>query len=553
MAKLSENITYKSGFYNNKVVNGVNDRPYTAEEMRNPYRAVYTDGVRPTSDGTAGNELKVVASNGRYIAVSTGFAILGGAWFINESAYLIELDPAIDTTRYDCVIIQNDDNDNARSSKIYVKSLGHKPTIDDLEPRDGNIYEICVGYVTVPPTTDIITDDLITDTREDGVLCNLMSGVGATVVRTFRNTYYSESENQADIPIGIPQYNRTRDTLIVAVEGRILTEGINYTVVDNSKITLTIGLPVVGTKIDFEVLKNVNAAGAETVVQEVAQLRNEVTANNKKLEYDYYCNGVNDNEVISYLVTDFLRSGTDSNSRKFNIIGHFGYYRMMSGEGSSSNPYNLFDFIIENTMEFTRNVTLDFTSCDEIRFTPNDNATNVIFNSQKIRVVGANVRASNSSIGTIVRVFNSSRYPIACENCRFWITGYQDSIIARNGTFINCRGSITNSINNSYCFNVTPYGAVELIGGEYYSYVGSSTSNVAAVIGQSGSTSVSILHGVSVPAKARGSYKQTHAIYQMTGGGYVSCYGLITTLPTQLMDGQSHIAGTIPLDKENLI
>lgn len=541
--------TYKGGFYNNKVVNGNNDRVYSAADVRKPYDVIYTDGIKPDHDGTAGDNLKVIANaSGNGVEVLKGFAKVGGAWFENTANFQITLDNPISTTSYDCVILRNDDNDNVRDCSIYVKRLANKPTINDLI-RDGGIYELCLAYVVISTNSLVIEDANIVDTRTDGELCNVMSGVGSNVVRTYKNRYFSESENQDLIPIGIKEFDRTRDTLSVIIEGRINN---NYSIVDNEYIQLDIALSVVGTRIDFEVSKSVNAANSYTIVQEVGDLIEQVRVNNDKLQYDYYCNGVNDNEIISYMVTEYLRSGTDSGSRKFNIIGHFGYTRTMSGEGTSSNPYNLFDFIIENTAEFTRNVTLDFTGCNEIRFTPIDNATNVVFNSQKIRIVGANIRVSNNSVGTIVRVFNSSRYPITCENCRFWITGYQDSIIARNGTFINCRGSITNTTNNSYCFNATPYGVVNLIGGEYFAYVGN-TTNVAAIIGQSGETSVSVLHGVSVPTKARSGMKQTHAIYQMTGGGYVSCYGLITTLPTQLVSGQSHIAGTIPLDKENLI
>lgn len=538
--------TYRSGFYNNR-----NDgKVYDAVDIRKPYNVIYSDGIKPDHDGLPNNNLKVNAYGGMKIAITTGFAKLGGAWFENNSSYIIELDAPVATNRYDCVILRNDDSEDVRDSQIYIKSLNHVPTIEDLT-RDDLVYEVCIGYVTVTPTTTNIAQSNITDTRVDGQLCNVMSGVGATVVRTLRNTYYSESENQSLIPIGINQFDRTRDILNVMIEGRITTA---YSIRDNDYITLNIGLPVVHTKIDFEVIKNVNAASAETVVQEVAQLRSEVTANNNKLQYDYYCNGVNDNEMISYLVVSFLKAAKDDTSRKFNIIGQFGYSRAMTGSGTSSNPYNLFDFILDEDVNgnFTRHVTLDFTSCNEINFVPTDKSSNVIFKSQSIRIVGANVRASNNTTGTVVRVFNSSQFPITCENCRFWITGYQDSIIARNGTFINCRGSITNTMENSYCFNVSPNGVLNLIGGEYYSYVADFVS-VAAIVGQSGTTSVAILNGVSAPTKDRSGLFQSYAIYQMTGAGYVSCYGLITKLSNQLSSGQSNIAGTIPLSKEGLI
>ena len=546
MPKYSTIKTYRSGFYTNK-----NDgRVYSAEDMRKPYDVIYTDGIKPDADGMPNDNLKVSVHSPMEIVISSGYAKLGGAWFENTSNYIIELDSPVANVRYDCVILRNDDSEAVRDSQIYILSLDHEPTISDLT-RNGVVYEVCVAYVIVQPTTTALTEDDIVDTRIDGQLCNVMSGVGAVVVRTYRNTYFSETSNQTLIPIGIKQFDKTRDTLNVLIEGRLTT---SYTINDNDYITLDIGLPVVGTKIDFEVIKNVNAAGAETIVQEVGYLMNEVATNSKKLEFDYYCNGVNDNELISYLVTGFLKaSREDDNSRKFNIIGHFGYTRAMSGTGTSSNPYNLFDFILDEDVhgDFTRNVTLDFTSCDGIEYTPSNGTTSVIFKSQKIKVVGANIRAANNAEGTTIRVFNVSQYPITCEHCRFWITGYQDSIIARTGTFINCRGSITNTMENSYCFNVSPNGVLNLIGGEYYSYVADFVS-VSAVVGQSGTTSVSILNGVSAPEKTRSGLFQSHSIYQMNGAGYVSCYGLITKLSTQLASGQSNIAGTIPLDKEGI-
>ena len=542
------NKTFRGGFYTSVG----DDRVYQAEDVRKPYDVIYTSGIKPDADGTAGEVLKVVSIGGLQIAVQSGFAKLGGAWFENTSSYFITLDNATSNTRWDCVILVNDDNLEKRAPDIVIRTLDHQPTIDDLTRTD-KVYEVCLGYIKVESTTDAIEQEDIVDTRMDGYLCNVMSGVGAAVVRTYKNTYWDNGVNQTDIPIGISQYDRSRDSLTVFIEGRVTTA---YDIVDNSKISLHIGLPLAHTRVDFEVVKSVNAAGADTVVLEVAELRKEIDVNNHKLEYDYYCNGINDNEVISYMVTEFLRSASNSDSRKFNIIGHFGYYRPMSGEGTTSNPYKLFDFIIENTGDFARNAIVDFSSCDVINFTPIAGKENLIFNTQKITIIGMNIRASSDEADTIVRVFDSARYTtkhhVTCERCRFWITGYKDSIIARNGTFINCRCSITNKTNNSYCFNVTPYGMLELVGGECYAYVGN-TTNVAAIVGQSGETSVSVLHGVSAPTKVRSGYNQTHAIYQISGGGYVSTSGLITTLPRQLASGQSSEVGTIPLNKENII
>lgn len=274
--------TFKGGFYNSRKVNGADDRVYTAEDLRRPYDTVYSDGILPQPDGTAGTTLQVTATSGMGIAVGIGHAKLGGAWFENTAIYGITLDTAGSADRYDCVIIRNDDTEAVREPSIYIKSLDHIPTVADLT-RSEQIYEICVAYVLVKALSSSISASNIVDTRTDGSLCNVMSGVGATVAVTLENTYYSTTVNQTVIPIGIAEYNRSRDSLVVMVEGRVFTQGVNYTINDNESITLAIGLPVLGTKVQFQVVRNVNASGADSIVQEVVAMRAELNAINNAI------------------------------------------------------------------------------------------------------------------------------------------------------------------------------------------------------------------------------------------------------------------------------
>lgn len=538
--------TYRGGFYNNRVINGQNDRVYTAEDVRKPYDTVFTDGIMPEADGTAGDCLKITATGGMGISVGVGNAKLGGAWFENERPFNITLDVGGDALRYDCVIIRNDDTDDVREPSIYIKSLSAPPKVGDLI-RNDYIYEICVGYVQVAALASKIGN--IVDTRTHGTLCNVMSGVGATVVRTYKNVYFSESANQTVIPIGIKQYNKAKDRLTVIVEGRVFTEDANYTIADdNSTITLAIGLPVVGTRIDFEVTKNVNAAGAETVVQEVAELRKEMTAVNKKLEFDYYCNGVNDNIVISNLVRQ-LYTVDDYRSYKLNIIGHLGIAAPFGGDGTTASPYAWFDFV--NPAATNRIVTVDFTNASVITPPIIDGVSNVVFRTSKINIVGATVIANNSTVDTAIKILNASSGAIKCENCRFWITAYKDSVIAITGTFKDCRGSVANTVNNSYCFLPASSGLIRIIGGEYYAYAGGSYSS--AIVGQSGANSVSILYGVNAPTVERSGYLQTNSLLQWTGGGMLNCTDLVSALPLVVVAGISNIRGTIAQSKPNLM
>lgn len=536
--------TYWGGFYNNKKTNGVDDRVYTAEDIRKPYDVIYSDGVKPDADGTAGESLKVSVTGEMSITVGRGHAKLGGAWFTNGNLYTIVLDTATSEDRYDCVIVRNDDSDDVRAPQIYIKSLATVPTSADLTRTD-KIYEICLAYVRVPAFATEITEDNLVDTREDGELSNTMSGVGATVIRTFRGTYFSKTAGQTVIPIAVP-FVKSRDSLTVIVEGRIFAQGENYTITDDDNITLAIGLPVVGTRVDFVNQRNVNAAGAETVVKEVADLIDEMAVVKNKLQYDYVCNGVNDNVNISNIVKAFY-SLDFYHSMKLHIIGHFGFTQMASGEGTNANPYKLFDFGTFQSAPKPK-VILDFTECNEIAVNVENGKYTIIFGGSAIDVIGANVYASNTTADTVIRMFDNAVIRLKAEDCRFWITGYKNCIIANNGTFVNCRGSIANATENSYCFMPSTYGIVRINGGEYYAYTGNSAKQ-SAIVGQSDNNAVSILNGVSAPTIARSGYYQTNSLLQWTGGGVLCSTDLISALPLVVVSGISNIRGTIALSK----
>ena len=137
------------------------------------------------------------------------------------------------------------------------------------------------------------------------------------------------------------------------------------------------------------------------------------------------------------------------------------------------------------------------------------------------------------------------------ENCRFWITSYQDSLIANNGTFTNCSGSVANVINNSFCFIPYTGSLLRINGGEYYAYTGAS-DKVSAVVGQSAANAVSILYAVSAPALNRSGFYQTNSIVQYAGGGLMNCTDLVSALAATVTSGISDIRGTIALSKAGM-
>ena len=260
-------------------------------------------------------------------------------------------------------------------------------------------------------------------------------------------------------------------------------------------------------------------------------------------DYTYICNGSTDNVEISNIVKAFLNGGTDYRTIKLNVIGTIGMTAPANGNGSTTT-YGWFDFDVETN----RRVHIDFSNCSQINVPVIAGKTNVVFKVRDVSMTNANVVANNTSTNSLIYMFYYSTSKIYCENCRFWINGSKDSIIAYTGTFVNCRGSVTNGTTNSYCFLTT--GVLRLIGGEYYSYTGNS-SLYSAIVGQSGANAVSILYGVNAPTVARDSYFQTHAIRQFDG--MLSCTDIISNLTLQVASGKSNVRGTIQMSKPDLM
>ena len=266
-------------------------------------------------------------------------------------------------------------------------------------------------------------------------------------------------------------------------------------------------------------------------------------------EYTYKCNGVNDNVNISNIVKEFLSGGTNNGSIKLKIVGKIGCQGIVRGTGTTTNPYGVFDFNIESN----RRVILDFTNCTEINPTIESGKCTIIFYTlYNISIIGANVIASNTAEGTIVRIFNASSGIIYAESCRFWLNGYLNSLIALNGTFFNCRGSVANITENSYCFLPSDTALIRIYGGEYYAYTGGSAKQ-SAILGQSSTNSVSLLYGVNAPTLARSGFYQTNSILQWAGGGVLSCTDLVSALPMIVVAGISNIRGTIALNKAGMM
>lgn len=534
------------------------DRNYSADDISNWLRVAFTTGVVKTdNEAGTGNPLglKVVADSGMNIKVNAGFACINGKPYINDAQLPITLAtaPTGSTARNDCIILRMDNTQtkSGRRTYIYVKSLNRTPTLSDLT-RNDEIYELLLAYIIVNPNVTSISQSYIKDKRGDETYCpwftavkgyedyydaivqqfeynGTMASAGRVVTTNLASSLYNDKYSLIEVYCnGLKEENTAYS---VSVSGGYIV--INFTAQKSQGAKISV---VLNNFIDGEGLGTA-IAGYNQWVNDVANL---MTAN----EYTYVCNGVDDNIQITNLGRAWLNGGSDYGSKRIKVVGNFGWSAMAHGDGSSSNPYRLFNF----AGDFNRRLILDFSDCSQLQINAPSGKYSVVFPAQSLQVFGANISIGNTDENTMVKIFSNSSGEIYCENCRFWINAYKSSNIASCGTFKNCRGSVANIDGNSYCFQPADASLLRIEGGEYYAYT-SDNSRTSAILGQSSTNSVSILYAVNAPTQARSGYYQKNSIWQVGNAGWVCCTDLVSELPLSVVSGKSNIRGTIVLSK----
>ena len=535
------------------------DRNYNADDISDWLSMVCENGVVKTNNDASGapQGLKVVAASGLTVNINTGKAAIKGKAFINDALEVLTLTAnGTSANRYDYIVLKLDNTINVRNITIELRTgTSAIPTVANLTRTD-KVYELMLAYITVAPSTTSIIQANITDTRGDADLCPWFTAVKGyedyydAAMQTHESTVALSSITNTvitDLPSKL--YSERYSLIEVYTNGIKEPESAFSASVDAGYIVITFkAQKAVGTKITVILNNFIDGEGMATALAQYTQLLQDVADLKASGEYDYICNGVNDNILISNLVKAYLQGGTDYGNAKFNIIGTIGMSTPAIGTGTATNHYGWFDFNIGSN----RNAIVDFSRASQISPAITNGTYNAIFHSNNdINIIGANVVVSNTAADTIIRIMNTTSGVVKFDNCRFYITAYKDSLIALRGTFTNCRGSIANVTNNSYCFLPASNGVVKVIGGEYYSYTGDA-NNQSAIVGQSGTDAVSILYGVSAPTVARSGFYQTNSLLQWTGGGIVCCTDLISALPMVVVAGISNIRGTISKSKTNV-
>lgn len=267
-----------SGFFDS--VDG--DRLYDADQMSTYFEGLISDGVYEN----VGDKFLVSAASGLSVAVASGRAIIKSHWIKNDADTVLTLDAAdIQNPRIDAIALKLDAE--ARSISLVVKkgTPAEMPVIPDIT-RNDTVYEIYIASVLVGKNASQVT--AITDLRPSSY-CGWVTGivkqvdtsqlflqwqaayerqfaafdayitakqaafdawfstltsqltVDTTITKYTNSVWTGEGDNGAFV--GIAEYNKNTDVLIVYVNGLYLAEGVDYDVVT---------LPMLGDGIKLE-------------------------------------------------------------------------------------------------------------------------------------------------------------------------------------------------------------------------------------------------------------------------------------------------------------
>lgn len=555
---MAEKSLFFNAFEDSESATGY-DRNYNADDISDWQAAFFDTGVVKTNvESNEPQGLKVVAAGGLNVNVKVGRAAIKGKGYINDSLKALTVETAGSSTRYDMIVLRynNVQSTATTSRKIsveYKKGTDAVPKVASLT-RTSTVYELLLAYITVG--ANATTLGTIYDTRGDKELCPWFTPVKGyedyydAIIQHHESVVTMASAGTTAITDLSSKLYNAKYSLIEVYTNGIKEPQTAYSVsLSGGYIVITFtAQKSAGAKITVNLDNFIDGEGMSTALAQYTQLLADVSNLKAAGEYNYICNGINDNVLIGNIVRKYLEAGTDYGTMKLNVIGNIGMTAPVYGDGSSASPYAWFNFNIGSN----RNAIVDFTRCGQISpVIASGKYTHIFHSNNDIHIIGANVVASNTDTSTNIRIMGTTSGVVKFENCRFYITGYQDSLIAIRGTFINCRGSVANVINNSYCFLPASNGVVKVIGGEYYAYTGDSAKQ-SAIVGQSGAEAVSILYGVSAPTSARSGFYQTNSILQWAGGGMVNCTDLISELPMIVVSGISNIRGTITKSKTNV-
>lgn len=218
-----------SGFFNS--IN--HDRVYNAEEMSNYFEGLITNGIYEMIGGafavTAAETTEKLAVN-----VATGRAMIDCRWIRSDSVLNITLDDAdLQLDRIDSIAIKLDLTNREMTVELIKGDLASNPVPPTLENTDTTKY-LRVANISVPHNTVFLVQARIFDRRGTSD-CPYVTTLGRGSGMSFQKLQnsYDVTAEQSSYYIHIQDYDKSTDILFVYLNGILLTEDVEFDVVNN--------------------------------------------------------------------------------------------------------------------------------------------------------------------------------------------------------------------------------------------------------------------------------------------------------------------------------
>lgn len=526
------------------------DRNYNADDISDWLSLMFENGV--VKNGLA------VTSNGMTITLGIGRAAIKGKGYINKASKQFTVTAnGTSGIRYDYLVLKLDNSLSARTFTTELRTGSSiKPTVTNLT-RNETIYELVLAIITVSPSATSVT---IEDTRSNKDLCGWFTAVKGyedyydAVMQVHESTVTLSTAGTnviTDLPSRL--YNEKYSLLEVYTNGLKEPQTAYTTSLSGGYIVITFTTQkAAGTSITAKLDNFLDGEGMTTALAQYTSLVQDVANLKNTGEYNYICNGTNDNVKISEIAQAFINDATLPTNAQLtiNVYGNLGITAAYGGDGTQASRYRWFD--IGTPVGSDKRIIVDFTHCSIINVPLKGNSRNVIFNGYNVHVKNARLVANCNEDACVVFVFASNNGEIKAENCYFESLVTSDVYLSYSGTFINCEGYLSSKSTHAYCFYlVSASKPVIVIGGRYRAYTGNSTSGFVSALAYSPSaetTATCVMYGVNAPTLARSGYLQKYSVLMY--GGYISSVGLITALPISIATAvTSSMVGTIPLSK----
>lgn len=572
-------MAQKSGFFNSLLIDGEYDRAINANDFRNYMAAVVSTGVRRSYL----NDLRVTAAGGMALSIGAGFAVVEGAYFLNDTAFnsfTVPTAPTGERSRIDRVVIRLDDSVSVREVTFAYKQ--GTPAAEPVAPalvRSGDIFEIALADIVVAPMATEITQDKITDQRPNEELCGWVStplgyeGLIAKVDNEIEEWFAAKRDKLANVTLfkryvwsttlkaaaasvtfDIPQYEAGSTSIIdVFVNGNIELEGSDFTL--NGSTIVFSGTKNAGTEINVICWKSIDGTGLGSVSDEVTALQNKVATLEGAATYTYKCTGANDNISLSQIAQAFYNGyyvaedctpaaiafleALGGNARLatlggrtqmlVRVVGACGVSAPYSGDGSASSRFKWFNLGLSEHTD--KRLIFDFAYCDQIDIPLSGATGNIVFFGTDLFIKNVSVKALGTSSGCecIITDGALSNGDVHFENARFYVETTGKAQIAVNGCFRDCEGVVISTKNHALAFSPESASLIRLDGGKYLAYATGTYIGAVIYIYANRTNGVAYANGVNCPTVEKSGYNQT-----LLAGGFAGkalMFGMISTLP----------------------